>query len=541
MKYLTAIMLWLVASQMLSQPLKERVILFTDRNLFISGETIQFTALIKSETDSNSVSRILYCELITGGGRRMAGGKYATENSAVSGHLAIPAELVSGIYYLKAYTKTMRNEGPSVYSYDLIKVVNPYSDEVNVEAGDASGTGGSALVIDTSIRNSFDVPAHTLPGDTVRFNIKDPSICRTLKNLTISVIPDGTLSDKLIALEDAGLNENSHRQETRGMSITGLVRNRYSGSVIPGIRVNLSITGEGRDFMATTTGPDGGFVFNVPDYNGKHDIFLCTDKTDSLDAQILVDNDFCNLPVDLPDEDYELSDRERETALSMAIRFNLNKYFNNDSLEAERDTTVQSPVFYGKPDEILSMNEYVKLPTLEEYFNQLPVSVKVRKKSGQKYFKVLGTQSELLEIDPLVMVDLVVIDDPEKILALDPRDISRIEIVNSVYVKGDQIYGGVVNILSRNENFAGISLPSSGIFINYSFLNNTFNNQEFTALNSKLPDTRNTVFWKTISNWDECSGISFIAPATPGKYQVLVRGVSEKGEEVSSIWHLTVY
>ncbi|MGE5419969.1 MAG: hypothetical protein ACM3UT_07265 [Chloroflexota bacterium] len=541
MKHLTAILLWLIGCHGLSQPVKERVILFPDRNLYISGELIQFSAFIRSQNDSFAGSRILYCELVTSDGRSMASGKYATVNSTVSGSLVIPPELISGIYYLKAYTKAMRNEGPSVYSYEYIKVVNPYRSEVNSSIADQPVTApvkSGDTIPEAIISNMVRVPAFALPGDSARIFIDDSSLCKTLRNLTISVIPEHTLSDRIISpADDTAIHDNAYLPETKGILITGIVKNRSNGNVIPGIRVNLSITGEGRDFMSASTAKDGRFVFSVPDYKGNRDIFLCTESTDSLDAQILVDNDFCNLPVSLPEADFELSDAERQIALTMANRFSMETYFNNDSVEGSKPE--ETPAFYGKPDEILAMDEYVQLPTLEDYFNQLPVSVKVRKRSGHNYFKVLGTQAELMDIDPLVMVDLVVIDDPEKILALDPRDITRIDIVNAVYVKGDRIYGGIVNVISREGDFAGISLPSSGVFINYSFISSTVKTP-VNSVKTNVPDTRNTVFWKVFRDQDNCTDLSFIAPATPGKYLVVIRGVDGNGEEVGQALSFTV-
>lgn len=536
MKQLTAILFWLFVFQAASQPARERVILFPDRNLYISGEPIQFSALIRAADDSSVVSRILYCELITADGRRLAGGKYAAVNSIITGNLVIPEELISGVYYMKAYTKAMRNEGPSAYSYDYIKVINPYRNEIS--AGKQNGavdTVPDTTTGNSVIFNSIKVPAAATPGEEVRIVIDDPSLCRTLRNFTISVIPGHTLQDRIISPADGNeFYENSFRPETKGILITGIVKDMSGGNVIPAIRVNLSITGEGRDFMSVNTGPDGRFVFPVPDYKGYRDIFLCTESTDSANAQILVDNDFCNLPLSLPAEEFELSDAERETAHAMANRFRLDTYYNHDSVQ--QIDSVQTPFFYGKPDEILSMEEYVQLPTLEDYFNQLPVPVRVRKRSVHKYFKVLGTQVELMEIDPLVMVDLVVIDDPEKILALDPEDISRIDIVNAVYVKGERVYGGIINIISRQGDFAGISLPASGVFINYSFLSKNID----PGIKSNGPDSRNTVFRKVFQDGDECSGVSFIAPASPGKYMVSVRGADEKGEEVSRTFSFVV-
>ncbi|HLN56294.1 MAG TPA: hypothetical protein VK207_09890 [Bacteroidales bacterium] len=540
MKHFAAILPWLIAFNALSQPSKERVILFPDRNLYISGEPVRFSALIKPENDSLAVSRILYCELITPVGKRIAGEKYSALNSVVSGNLVIPPDLISGVYYLKAYTRSMRQEGHSAYSYDYIKVVNPHRSEVNDPSGELIHADSEKAedLMNEFIRRGVKVPEVVLPGQTARIEV-DTSICHNLKNLTISVIPENTFSNRIVSPDADGVKDSAtYLQETNGLLITGIVKSRLNDSAVPGIRVNLSIIGEGRDFISVVTGPDGRFVFPVPDYTGNRDIFLCTEGQDSLDSQIFIDNDFCNLPVSMPDWNFELSPEERQTALNMAVSFNLDTYFNSDP--ADDLEYSDTSAFYGKPDEILVMDEYVQLPTLEDYFNQLPVSVKVRKRSGHKYFKVLGTQDELMEIDPLVMVDLVVIDDPEKVLALEPRNISRIDIVNSVYVKGSMIYGGIVNIISAKGDFAGISLPSSGLFINYSFLSRYDNIPEYPGNRKILPDTRNTFLWKVLTEPDECQELSFIAPDTPGKYLIVVRAADEQGKEVSGTFSFNV-
>lgn len=540
MKHLAAIWLWLIASNALSQHVKERVILFPDRDLYISGESIRFSALIKADNDSFAVSRILYCELVTQGGKRVSGEKYAAVNSMVSGNFVVPPDLISGVYYLKAYTRSMRQEGPSVYSYDYVKVVNPHRREVMAPDGELINAASEKPpgLMDEMILQGVNVPAFALSGETVRMRA-DPVLCRTLKNLTVSVIPENTFSNRIVSPHSDGVKDTAaYMHETEGILITGIVRSRLDDAAVPGIRVNLSITGEGRDFMSVVTGPDGRFVFPAPDYTGNRDIFLCTEGRDSLEAQIFLDSDFCNLPVSLPAENFELSAEERQTALNMAVRFNLHTYLNSDSAGASGHSA--TPAFYGKPDEVLKMDEYVELPTLEDYFNQLPVSVKVRKRAGQRYFKVLGTQDELMDIDPLVMVDLVVIDDPEKILALDPRDIGRIDIVNSVYVKGSMLYGGIINIISARGDFAGISLPSSGLFMNYSFLSKDGNITEYTGSKTIIPDTRNTYFWKVLADPDECQDISFIAPDTPGEYLIVVRGVDDRGNELSGIFSIDV-
>ena len=134
--------------------------------------------------------------------------------------------------------------------------------------------------------------------------------------------------------------------------------------------------------------------------------------------------------------------------------------------------------------------------------------------------------------DPLVLVDFVAVDDPDKILAVNPLSISRIEMVNVPYIKGDITYGGIISVISRKGDFAGIDLPASGVFINYSFFHE---DDKWIYLNSaspNIPDTRNTLFWTPELKFESYNNakVSFQTSDMSGKYIVLIRGVNSAGE-----------
>ena len=136
--------------------------------------------------------------------------------------------------------------------------------------------------------------------------------------------------------------------------------------------------------------------------------------------------------------------------------------------------------------------------------------------------------------DPLVLVDWVAIDDIDRVLALQPKALDRIELVNAPYIKGNITYGGIISFVSKKNDFAGIDLPSSGTFINYQFLEDCSLINSMEPLPANLPDSRNTVYWDPdvkISDKGP-TGISFTAPDTPGKYIILLRSLTPSGEQV---------
>ena len=524
----------------------ERVVLFSDRTLYIAGEKILFSAFIKSKVETNQAesSRILYCELLTPDGNKIASDKFLITNYSSSGSLDIPNDITTGIYYLRAYTRHMRNWGPSCYHYSLVKIVNAYRSDVQALETDTNLHEGTVLTgvaqkSENSLRISSDKSQY-YTRDTVNIQIDcNDSVQSSWKRLSISVVPEYSVSMDIVKHpENRQLEEKPYYYaETRGLSITGKIRDNKTGNLLPYTRVNLSIMGRGRDFMAMQTDSAGRFFFSLPDYTGYRDLFLSAESTGTSDPKILIDNDFCTILFPIPSNIFILTQQEREAAYNMAVNVQLDSYFYVDSIPDARNSQHEDHAFYGKPDEILYIDNFVQLPTLEDYFNELPFFVKVRKREGEKYLKVLGTQTGLTTFDPLILVDLVAIENPSMVLAIPPANISHIEVVNMIYVKGDQTYGGIINIISKLGDFGGIDLPSSGIFINYRFLSDSSHYKGIYLPSPHFPDTRNTLYWepKLGLNKSNSANVTFTTPDTPGRYLIILNGINLKGESFRQI------
>jgi hypothetical protein len=519
----------------------ESVVLFTDRTLYIAGEQILFSASLQSPDgiDTALQSCIMYCELITPDGNKISANKYAIRDNLSSGYLGIPDDIITGIYYLRAYTRYMRNYGPEFYHYTRIKIINPYRKEVQVETGNnypsqnISSEENTVRTVDSFIISTDK--SEYAPGDTVRLLITGTeSVQSSFKGLSLSVVPEfsESASQVISPLNEHYENSGLYYPETYSLSITGKLFDNTTGNPLSRIRINLSILGKGQDFMAMQTDSSGRFFFSLPNYIGYRDLFLCSDKVTDVNPKIQVDNDFCSIPVHIPTNSFTLTQKERETALNMAVNVQLGSYFKIGQVSDSVNERSENQAFYGKPNEILNIDKYIQLPTLEDYFNELPTLVKVRKRQGEKYFRVLGNQDGLTIYNPLVLVDLVAIDNPGLVLTIQPSDISRIEIVNLLYVKGEQIYGGIINIISKKGDFAGINLPSSGIFINYKFLADTSYYQEIYHQLPHEPDTRNTLFWnpQLLLNKDHTARETFTISGTPGSYLIILNAINSKGE-----------
>ena len=518
-----------------SENRKAGIVLFTDRTLYITGEQILFAAFGRS--DQNPEDRVLLVEIITPDGIKITGGKYRYAQGNSKGCITIPRDVITGNYYIRAYTNFLRNHGPSAYGYVPLKLINPSRADVLT----ANGIPGNREVVSmlTMMRGSESfrfIGARTQYGVREQASLKiqfangsdmPVEMCITVaaEGATVPYDPDRILirhGDK----PAGGINHAGNI----GLSLSGtLFDNSLSRPVQNGV-VTLSVMGD-KNFSAFETGTDGRFYFTLPDYAGNRDIFLSS-KTNAENVSLLIDNDFCTIPVKLPNPAFSLSEAESEMVYKLAVNSLVSAQYLPVQTEHEAENAQhEGRPFYGKAMETLIMDNYVQLPTLQEYFNELPLEVKVRERKEGKYFRFISQDAAMIMYDPLVLVDWVVISDMEKVLSLAPQKVDRIEIVNKPYVKGNLTYSGIISILSEQGDFAGIDLPGSGLFLRYDFFSPECGPNQSLPEEPNFPDTRNTVLWIPDSRPDTsgtCT-ISFVTPDTPGMYEIWVRGILPDG------------
>ena len=70
--------------------------LWTDRAIYIAGETIKFSGIIEGE---NSFSKVAYAELITPSGGKVNQNKLQIFDGFYTGDIPIPSEILSGYFF----------------------------------------------------------------------------------------------------------------------------------------------------------------------------------------------------------------------------------------------------------------------------------------------------------------------------------------------------------------------------------------------------------------------------------------------------------
>ncbi|NML66082.1 hypothetical protein HHL22_12785 [Hymenobacter sp. RP-2-7] len=110
------------------QALTEQLYVHHDRPAYAAGETMWLKVYVVDGTQHRplAMSKVAYVELLDAARRPVLQAKLALRQALGQGTLALPAELPSGRYVLRAYTNWMKNAGPDYYFQAPISIVNTW-------------------------------------------------------------------------------------------------------------------------------------------------------------------------------------------------------------------------------------------------------------------------------------------------------------------------------------------------------------------------------------------------------------------------------
>jgi len=526
----------------------EKIQLFTDRSFYFVNEKILFSANYIYDYGIAFLdwSTVLYVELIRWNGDKLAQGKFPLSKNGSSGFIEINKDVITGNYYLRAYTKWMRNYSPYKYAYIPLTIINPFETKTDIGPPEddtlqrvflhSLNSGTRGILCSTSgkkYKKRQKAELELITKDV------DPN---HIYNVCITIVRIGTIDTITATVKQDESNrilapkKVEYLPEIRGISVSGKVMDKDSHKPLENATVNLTTPVSGLYYAGYNTSRDGKFLFTFPFMQGKHDFYMGLTKVDTIEAEILIDNDFCDAPVALPFIPFELNDLKKELAREMMINMQINqKYLSEDiSLMDKEKNFEEHKVFYGSAQSIIYTKDYIELPNLQEFFFELIPEVTVLYSKRKPHLKI-NKPTSLTSYPPLILIDNIPVDNNEELLKITTNRIERIELINQGYTKGNMLFNGLISIYSKNNDLAGIELPANSMFFTY----NLFSDESYypadywkNIQNLRIPDRRNCLYWQP--DFRLTSGkksvISFYTSDSKGDYIVFVRSKNSKGE-----------
>ncbi|SDL53522.1 hypothetical protein [Siphonobacter aquaeclarae] len=221
--------------------------------------------------------------------------------------------------------------------------------------------------------------------------------------------------------------------------------------------------------------------------------------------------------------DKNLADPLLERSLSMQT---FNAFFQPYAPVQRTDTVA----FYGIADKTYFLDDYTRFPLLEEVMREYVPEVDVRRHRGRFSFLMVFRGQYEFTRPPLVLLDGVPVQDINRLLAIDPLKIRRLDVVNTRYFLGPLTFDGIVSFRSYKGDVAGFQ--PEGLVTSYEGVQNR---REFYAprydakeqRDNRLADFRHLLHWVP-----EAGGrqqLNFYTGDLEGTYEVDIQGLSESG------------
>lgn len=293
-------------------------------------------------------------------------------------------------------------------------------------------------------------------------------------------------------------------------------------------------------FQYAVPDTSGYFRFAVPVENGLSDFVIMTDEAEHY-REFSLDPGFA-------DPDYFKGDATIETDIpayipKWSINYQVRKlhgYMGSVKEPQGISNVLPHARFYGKPDHELKLADFISLPLMEEVFFEILPNVSIRKREAVNEIVITDRLSNRpVVLKPALMIDGVLIRDPQLIIDLNPETVEKIEVVKEKYIVGKYVFPGIVNVITKAGLF-DVQGNTQGTRYIYPLIKTgkSFNSPDYSGQYkySRIPDYRNTLYWNAGLRTKQSGKavVSFFSSDNPADYTIRVEGISKDGVIISA-------
>ncbi len=557
---------------------QEQVALHLDRNVCLAGETIWFKAwcFLNGQLELE-MSKVLYVEIFDETQKAIVQEKYLLNNNKAAGSIRIPEEVPGKYYFLKAYTRYMRNFSSSSFHYQQIIIVNPSIKKGSIKvketkAGKSKDEAPEQQYVSHAAENLLQISLDKekyRPRQLINFHINSLQPLTAELSTTVRLKGLGNQPAQQVMLQNQWLlascqkdpfcrqfypadspsndSSNSQRQnnaltldsrhlqwlpETRGLTISGLIQNDKKENVAGASTLVAALQKAPMLYMGTTD-EDGAFTICLQHMLHQKDLFIGTPNEKN---KVLIRNDFdSNLPA-ITTVPLQFDSSLHRLLESLNLHQQLNRIYPKNKIQAVFQThqlRIASTNILAPGRRIL-LRDFIKASTMSEVFKEITSGINLQKKEGKEQLSVFNTEQQKWSDSPLILLDNIPVFNIEELLKIDPAKIEAIEIYHSDYILGDYTIGGIISIISKTDNFAGYQWGKQAAFTTFkTFTISQAFEQVLHLEKSHYPDFRPVLYWQPnlqLEQQKASETISVFAPDRPGIYEILVQGFTKSGE-----------
>jgi len=330
--------------------------------------------------------------------------------------------------------------------------------------------------------------------------------------------------------------------ETEDHYLTGKMVKPDGKPAPEGEFVVLSVPGRVPIFQYAVTDKNGNFSFPLPINQEKRDLVIQPGGR-GVNYKIIMESTFS--------DQSQVSGPGKESSSSLppyiaewSSNFQVSKIYgvsNAGTSPVKVSTVKPGKRFYGKPETEIKLDDYMKLPIMEEVFFELVPRVILKSdNSAYDLYIIDPVRNRMYNYPPEIFIDGVIFNDPAVLGAMDPATVYMIDVIKELYVVGDYHFPGIISVFTKTTDYRNMALPPNAVRIPYQVAEDTipFYAPDYSGIamrSRRIPDLRNTMYWnpsvKPGSNGKY--NIEFWSSDFSSDYDVSIQGISVDGKCIS--------
>ena len=327
--------------------------------------------------------------------------------------------------------------------------------------------------------------------------------------------------------------------ELAGSIITGKMVQKGTNTPAKEVTGFIAMPSKNTLFKAGISDDNGHIQFEFPQLYNDGQLILQADSSKYNAHKIEIDNPFyISKNNSQLIEPIMLPKLNKEIIQQLNSNIEIQNHFKADNFNHFISPTIDSNAFYYKPDYTYYLDLYARFTTMEEVIREYVTPITLTKNEGRFQLAVYDDQNKrFFDKAPLVLLDGVPILNMDKFIEYDPLKIRKLEVVSRTYFSGNLAFNGIANFITYNGKMEGYELDPRATLIDYKglqiqreFIAPVYENQ--AQIDNRSPDFRHLLHWSANINTSSKGKINtaFYTSDVPGKYAIVIQGISKQGQ-----------
>lgn len=324
--------------------------------------------------------------------------------------------------------------------------------------------------------------------------------------------------------------------------ISSTINNRPAKDIV----AYLSVPGKRVQLFAAKSDSLGRLIFNTKQLFGPGEMVAQTNSERDSTYRIDVLSPFSEQYSKFTVPALELTPDMQKALAQHSLAMQVQNVYAGNKIKRFYDVSVDSSGFYAKPYKQYLLDNYTRFTTMEEVLREYVKEDNIVRSRGRYHIKVLNEKG-FLEGDPLVLLDDVPVFNIDKVMAIDPLKIRKLEVVRDRYFYGPTVSEGVFSFTTYKGDLGGVEMDPHAVVLDYEglqlkreFYSPVYDTDK--AAKSRVPDFRNLLFWSPDANTNQAGKgqLSFYTSDQKGKYIGSVQGITDNGDAASQYFSFEV-